>query len=85
MKYYEITEPYYSLIKAESEEKAIEIYGLDDIEEEYFKINEVDKDYAWSKFSDSKVERDRDYTDEEIKAEFEDEEEAYLLIDSSMI
>lgn len=85
MRYFEVTEPYYSLIKATNEEKAIEVYGQSDVDEEDFEMNEVDKDYAWSKFSDSSVERDRDYTTEELLEDFEAEEEELLLIDSSMI
>lgn len=84
MKYFEVTESYYALIKAKNKDEMIEIYGQID-DDENFDFKEVDKDYAWSKFSDSSVERDREYTLEELLEDFEAEEEALLLIDSSLI
>lgn len=52
MKYFEVTDPYYALLKAEDKERALLEYnasvaGLDDINE----IKEVSRDYALVRFS----------------------------------
>ncbi len=86
MKYFEVVDPYYSLIKAESVDKASytykELIGEDSVP---FKIKEVDQMYAFKKFGTTKNEHNEELTFSEALSEFTDEENTVLLIDGSLI
>jgi hypothetical protein len=84
MKYFEINEPYYALIQAESEEKAIEIYieNIADDEDNSLKeeITEIDKCTAFFNYANCVDE----YAP--IKRVLEDfENEEILLVDSNLL
>ena len=88
MKYFEMQEPYYALIVAETEEKAKEVYkeivcDIDDDEEEafYAGMKEVEKQYARHLFRTTK---DEDGKYPSLK-EFIDMKNDLLLIDASLI
>lgn len=61
MKYFEFKEPYYALIRADNEEKAIELYNFeiaDLYEDELCLIKEIEEDIAFAKFLKAYTETD---------------------------
>ena len=86
MKYFESHNPYYSLIKAETLEKAKEFYttniGEDDGE---LDIKEVNRDYALVRFSKSPGEDGTEISVKEILEEFKGPEEKCLLVDGDLL
>ncbi|MGY4689320.1 hypothetical protein [Salibacterium sp. K-3] len=90
MKYFEISQPYYALLKAENESQAIMKYieqVADDSENEPLceEIQEVPTDYAVAKFSRATGE-DRELPPlREVLDELRDGEDSVLLIDGSLL
>ncbi|CAJ1001003.1 hypothetical protein [Brevibacillus aydinogluensis] len=88
MKYFEIHSPYYALVKAETVEKAIEIYVeqvADDDGTLREEIKEVDRDYALIQFARSESE-DGDFMPvPETLDKFHREKSEVLLIDSGLL
>lgn len=89
-KYFEVSEPYYALIKADSGEEAEKLYNefvadTDDYEDFQEELKEADRDYALLRFSRS---RDEDGTLMEINDVlkiFSDDESNVLIIDGSLL
>lgn len=91
MKFYECTNPYYALIKAEDTGEAVQLYiesvagdteESADIEEE---LKEVSRDYALVKFSRSPGEDGKTVCIKETLEDFNSEKNSVLLIDGSLI
>lgn len=83
MKYFEIKDPYYALIKAENEDEAIDVYieTVSDFDDE-LKIEEVEEEYAWNALK----EVEQNYRSiEDLEADFNTNESSLLLIDGSLI
>ncbi|CAF1778288.1 hypothetical protein NRS6094_04348 [Bacillus subtilis] len=88
--YFEVLDPYYALIKADSGEEAEKIYNefvadTDDYEDFQEEIKEVDREYALLSFS--RV-RDEDGTLMEISKvmeEFSKDESDILIMDGSLL
>lgn len=81
MKYFEIHDPYYALVKAETVEKALEIYVeqvADDDGTLREEIKEVDRDYALIQFA-------RSESEDETLDKFHREKSEVLLIESSLL
>jgi hypothetical protein len=83
MKYFEIIEPYYGLIKANSEVEAQDIYNK--IISDEGKVEEVDRDYALAHFSRSTGENREVITVNEILKDFNSEESLVLLVDGGLL
>lgn len=86
MRYFEIQQPYYALIAAENEEKALEVYtelvsDIDDEETFYDEMKEIDKADARALFITSKDEDGNYPTVEDL----ENIKNNVLLIDRSLI
>lgn len=86
MRFFEIHEPYYALLKAEDEEQAKKEYEsavafIDEPNE----IKEVEKDYALVKFSQTKDEDGNLLSLDEILDEFRGKERSVLLIDGALL
>lgn len=87
MKFFEIHYPYYALIKAENEEKAIEEYTkyiADDDGTLKDEIKEVDRDYALALFSIVKDKFDEHEPITKIIDEFRKAENDILLVDGTL-
>ncbi len=88
MKYFEIHDPYYALIKAENQDEAIKIYTeyvADDDGTLNEEIREVDRDYALVIFARSESE-DGDFAPvPETLDNFRREKSEVLLIDSGVL
>jgi len=88
MKYFEIHSPYYALMKAETVEKAIEIYVeqvADNDSTLREEIKEVDRDYALAAFSRGGTEDGKEVPISEILKDFQSEGSAVLLIDRALL
>lgn len=89
MKYFEIHDPYYALIKAADQEEAIKIYTEYVADDEdgtlHEEIEEVDRDYALIQFARSESE-DRDFMPvPETLEKFRRDKSEVLLIDSGLL
>lgn len=88
MKYFEIHDPYYALIKAKNQVEAIKIYTecvADDDGTLREEIREVDRDYALVSFSRGRTENGKDVAISEILKDFQSEGSAVLLIDPALL
>jgi len=88
MKFYEIHEPYYALIKAGNKEKAREEYiskVADDEGTVMQEMNEVDRDYAVARFSRAKAESGKDVPLEEILKQIKSDSVELLIIDGLLL
>ena len=88
MKYFEINDPYYALIKAENQAEAIKIYTeyvADDDGTLHEEIKEVDRDYALASFSRGGTEDGEEVPISEILEDFQSEVSAVLLIDPALL
>jgi hypothetical protein len=90
MKFFEIHDPYYALIKAPNEAEAIQEYVksvADDDELNPLKdeIGEVDRDYAVASYSRAKSEDNEDVPLSEILEDIRNERTMILIIDGSLI
>lgn len=91
LKYFEINDPYYSLVKAEDAKEAAELYvesvAGDEVErpaiENYFQ--EVDRDYALIKFSRSPGEDGKAVGMDETLMNFNNGKSEVLIIDGSLL
>jgi hypothetical protein len=83
MKYFEIHDPYYALIKAADQEEAIKIYTEYVAEDDgtlHEEIREVDRDYALVSYSRGVTEDNEVVPIPEILKDFQSEGSAVLLI-----
>lgn len=89
MKFYEINEPYYALLKANSEKEAIRkyVHNVADLEEEEvdFEIKEVSRDYALARFSRAPGEDKKLLPIGQIVSDFNVQEIEVMIIDGSLI
>ncbi|MEK4789360.1 hypothetical protein [Bacillus sp. FSL K6-2971] len=89
MKFYEVHDPYYALIKAKTKENAMTIYTdvvADDEEGELAEnIKEVTGLYAAIRYSRTVGEDGKTIPFEEVLQDLTNEEEMTLLIDGSLI
>ncbi|ALC80428.1 hypothetical protein [Bacillus gobiensis] len=86
MKYFEVLDPYYALLKAKDREDAKLQYNatvadLEDIEE----IKEVPEDYALVRFSQAPGENKKLVPPSEILKDFRDPKHSLLIIDGSLL
>ena len=88
MKYFEVNEPYYALIKAPSKKRALEIYtetvSEDDDGTLREEMMEVNRDYALVKFSRVKGENEEVAPIIKTLETFNNDEAELLLVDSSL-
>lgn len=85
MKYFEIVDPYYALLKAEDKEQAkleynASVAGLEDIND----IHEVPEDYALVRFSQTLDENKKLIAPKTILEEFKSPDRCVLLWDGSL-
>lgn len=85
MKYFEATSPYYSLIKAETYEKAKEIFVQHVADEDDLNLKEVNRDYALVRFSKAPGEDGEEISIKETLDSFQSHEEKCLVIDGNLI
>ncbi|MGM0971327.1 MAG: hypothetical protein ACQEWR_22545 [Bacillota bacterium] len=89
MKFYEVNEPYYALIKARNIERAMEIYNNDvtgDEEKELAEsIKEVTALYAATKYSRCTGEDNKTVPIEEVLEDLTNEKEMRLAIDGRLL
>lgn len=90
MKFYEIIEPYWALIKAPNEDEAIEEYvrvvADDDVNQPLSEeIKEVDRDYAVARFSRVLTEDGGEVPLDELLASIRSEETSVLAMDGSLL
>ena len=88
MKYFEVNEPYYALMKAESIEKAKKKY-IEHIAEDdgtlFENIFEVGRDYALAKFSQAPGENRKLIPIKQVLEDFHCAEYEVLIIDGNLI
>ncbi|MED4083891.1 hypothetical protein P4637_03315 [Halalkalibacterium halodurans] len=88
-KYYEVTEPYYALIKADSKEEAIEEYVKSVAENEDGEVDEsieeVEKEYALALFGQCKTEDGELLPPDKVLEEFNDQKSRVLAFDGALI
>ncbi|MEH7802611.1 hypothetical protein V7274_18740 [Bacillus pumilus] len=88
MKFFEVNEPYYALIKAKNEENAMTIYTdvvADDDGGLSEEITEVTKTYAAVSYSRVNGEDNKTIPIEEVLEDLTNEEEMILIIDGSLL
>ncbi|MGM0971067.1 MAG: hypothetical protein ACQEWR_21160 [Bacillota bacterium] len=88
MKFYEVHEPYYALIKAKNEENAMTIYTdvvADDDGGLSEEITEVTKTYAAVSYSRVNGEDNKVIPVKEVLDHLTNEEEMVLIIDGSLL
>ncbi|MGG3890198.1 hypothetical protein [Metabacillus fastidiosus] len=87
MRYFEIHEPYYALLKANNETEAIQKYieNVAGEKGETFNISEVDRDYALIKFSQAPDENKKLLPINTVINEFNAQENEVMIIDGSLI
>lgn len=88
MKYFEVNEPYYALLKAESQEKGIKEYinhVADDDGTLSSEIKEVDRDYTLVNFSQALSEEGDFIPVNEVLELFNNEKVNVLVIDGSLV
>lgn len=88
MKYFEVNEPYYALIKAPTKKRAMEIYtetvSEDDDRSLSEEMMEVNRDYALVKFSRVKGENGEVAPIIKVLETFNSNEAELLLVDGSL-
>lgn len=88
MKFYEVHEPYYALVKARDKDEAIKLYTefvADDDGSLHEETKEVSRDYALVKFGRALGEDKELMPVEKVIEEFNDEQNSILLIDGSLV
>lgn len=85
MKYFEVVDPYYALLKAEDKEDAkleynASVAGLEDIND----IHEVPEDYALVRFSQTSDEDCKLLPPKEVLDEFKSPDRCVLIWDGSL-
>lgn len=88
MKYFEVVDPYYALLKAHDKEgarKAYVMFVADDDGTLMNEIEEVDRDYALLRFSRAKGEDGKLSDISEVLKEFRVDEAFALLIDRALV
>ncbi|KLV27245.1 hypothetical protein ABW02_06920 [Niallia circulans] len=88
MKYFEVSSPYYALLKAESKEKAKEKY-IEHVADKDGSLdvcmNEVGRDYALARFSQTPLENKKLVPVKQVLEDFHAAEYEVLIIDSALI
>lgn len=86
MNFYEFTEPYYSLIKAENQEEAVQSYlkAVADTEEGY-EVKEVPDYYAIAKFSRCLDEFKKLVPLKEVLEQLESDSTEVLMVDGDLL
>lgn len=89
MKFYEIHDPYYALIKAPSEEEAIKEYVKtvaddDDLHPLKDEIGEVNRDYAVARYSRTKAENGKEVPLREILEDIQSDKAMTLIVDGNL-
>ena len=86
MKYFEINEPYYGLLKAENQDDALVQYNavIADLEE-IDEVIEVQRDYALARYSQATGEDGKLIPLKEILESFNDSDICTLVIDGSLL
>ncbi|ANB66164.1 putative yosH (plasmid) [Anoxybacillus sp. B7M1] len=87
MKFYEVHEPYYALVKARDKDEAIKLYTelVADDGSLHEETKEVSRDYALIRFGRALGEDKELMPVEKVIDEFNDEQNNILLIDGSLI
>lgn len=88
MKFYEINNPYYALVKAENEGEAIKEYTKSVADNDgslHEEIKEVDREYALAAYSRGLSEDGHTISVNEILEDFRNGETMTLLVDGSLI
>ncbi|WP_345822089.1 hypothetical protein [Bacillus pumilus] len=88
MKFYEVHDPYYALIKARNEESAMKIYTdvvADDDGGLSEEITEVTEAYAAIRYSRVNGEDNKTIPIKEVLEDLTSEEEMILIIDGSLV
>ncbi|QDS38138.1 hypothetical protein FPS98_15150 [Brevibacillus brevis] len=88
MKFYELHDPYYALIKAPDKNEAIKVYTehvADDDGTLHEEIREVDRDYALVSFSKGSTEDNEKVPIKEILDDFTKDGSAVLLISRELL
>ncbi|MGJ9460094.1 hypothetical protein [Oceanobacillus sp. CF4.6] len=86
MKFFEVNEPYYALIKAETKESALLGYNssvadLEGIEE----VREVERDYAIAKYSRALSGDGKEVSLKDVLTDIRDGNQLVLIIDGALI
>lgn len=89
MKYYEFTDPYYALIKAENQEEAVSIYteevvGESEVEEIYIPVL-IDSNTALGKYFKCIEETDGEKLISDLMNDFKNPNNYILLIDGELL
>lgn len=88
MKFFEVHDPYYALIKAENKEKAVNEYihnvAADEDGKLIDEIEEVDRDYAIAQYSRGKSEDGKEIPLKEILEDVQNDRDIVLLFDGSL-
>lgn len=86
MKYFEVNDPYYALIKAENVKNAMEVYHrLVADADDGMDLKEIERDKALIKYSQAMGEDKTLINPGEIYKEFNDDVQDILLIDGALI
>ena len=88
MKFYQVFDPYYALIKAKSKESARNLYVAnvaDDDGTVIQELEELDRDYAVAMFSRSLSDNGEVLPLHEVVETIQDDEEIVLLIDGALM
>lgn len=83
MKYFEVIDPYYGLIKANDEIEAQSLYNK--IISDEGTVKEINRDYALAYFSRSTGENGEAITVNEILKDFNSDESLVLLVDGAVL
>jgi hypothetical protein len=85
MRYFEFYEPYYGLISAGTQQKAIDEYEKHICRNPDLKImKEVPRDYARKQFAEVLRNRIENLSDAAVEAEFKENENGILLLDGAL-
>lgn len=85
MRFFEVQEPYYALLKAESEDVAVEKYAEQVGDWENGELKEVSRDYALAFTSRALSENRKPVPLKEVLHDFNNEDVVILLIDGDIL
>jgi hypothetical protein len=85
MKFFEVQSPYYALVKAEDEKKAIEAYRKYAPEAQEIEIKEVERDYALVVYSAEMSQDVEKIPVHDILREFRNEYDGLLVFDVKIL
>lgn len=89
MKYFEVKQPYYALLKAENEEEAKKLYNEIVADEDEFSqahYTEITEEEAWKKYSDPRIKSAFEgEAEEQMKENFYDKVADMLLVDGDLV